>query len=237
MPDSIIKLEDVWKIYLLDKVELTALKGVSLEINPGDFVTVMGPSGSGKSTLLNMIGALDFPTKGKLFLNGKDVSLLSENELALLRGKTIGFIFQEFNLLPNLNALQNVMLPMIFQGVPEKERVEKAKRLLVSVGLEGRIMHQPAELSGGERQRVAIARSFANDPEMVIADEPTGNLDSKTGKMIMEILEKFHSEKKKTIVVVTHDPNIAGYSEKIVNIKDGEVVVNHHQASEILWQK
>ncbi len=237
MSDTIIKLEDVWKIYLFDKVELTALRGVSLEINPGDFVTVMGPSGSGKSTLLNMIGALDFPTKGKLFLNGKDVSLLSENELAKLRGKTVGFIFQEFNLLPNLNALQNVMLPMIFQGVPEKEREEKAKTLLMSVGLEDRTLHQPAELSGGERQRVAIARSFANDPEMVIADEPTGNLDSKTGKMIMEILEKFHREKKKTIVVVTHDPNIAGYSEKIVNIKDGEVVVNHHQSSEILWQK
>jgi putative ABC transport system ATP-binding protein len=237
MIDSVIKLENVWKIYLLDKVELTALKGVSLEINPGDFVTVMGPSGSGKSTLLNMIGALDFPTKGKLFLNGKDVSALSENELALLRGKTIGFIFQEFNLLPNLNALQNVMLPMIFQGVPEKEREEKAKKLLVSVGLEDRILHQPAELSGGERQRVAIARAFANDPEMVIADEPTGNLDSNTGKKIMEILDNFHIEKKKTVVVVTHDPNIASYSEKIVNIKDGEVIVNHQQSKGILWQK
>jgi len=237
MINSVIKLEEVWKIYLLDKVELTALRGVSLEINSGDFVTVMGPSGSGKSTLLNMIGALDFPTKGKLFLGGKDVSLLSENELSQLRGKTIGFIFQEFNLLPNLNALENVMLPMIFQGIPEKERQEKAKALLVSVGLENRILHQPAELSGGERQRVAIARAFANDPEMVIADEPTGNLDSKTGKKIMEILREFHQEKKKTVVVVTHDPTIASYSEKIVNIKDGEVVVNHQQIKENSWQK
>ncbi len=237
MVDPIIKLEDVWKIYLLDKVELTALKGVSLEINPGDFVTIMGPSGSGKSTLLNMVGALDFPTKGNLFLNGKNVSSLSENELAQLRGKTIGFIFQEFNLLPNLNALENVMLPMVFQGMPEKEREEKAKSLLVSVGLENRILHQPAELSGGERQRVAIARAFANDPEMVIADEPTGNLDSNTGKMIMEILEGFHKDKKKTVVVVTHDPNIASYSEKIINIKDGQVVVNHQQAKDVLWQK
>ena len=216
---------------------MTALKGVSLEINPGAFVTIIGPSGSGKSTLLNMIGLLDVPGRGKIFVKGKDIATLSEDQLALLRGKTIGFIFQEFNLLPNLSALENVTLPMVFQGMPEKERKEKAEELLIKVGLKDRILHQPAELSGGERQRVAIARAFANNPEMVIADEPTGNLDSTTGKKIMEILTDFHQKEKKTIVVVTHDPNIAGYSELIVNIKDGQIVTNHQQAAEVLWQK
>lgn len=237
MPEPIIKLENVWKIYQLGKVELTALKEVSLEINPGDFMTIMGPSGSGKSTLLNMIGLLDVPTRGNVIVKGKDISLLSEDRLSQLRGKTIGFIFQEFNLLPNLSALGNVTLPMIFQGIPEKERKKKAKELLTSVGLEERIFHQPAELSGGERQRVAIARAFANSPEMVIADEPTGNLDSVTGKLIMDILTGFHNKEGKTIVVVTHDPNIANYSEKIVNIKDGQITINHKQAPEILWKK
>ena len=237
MPESIIKLENVWKIYQLGKVELTALKGISLEVTPGAFVTIMGPSGSGKSTLLNMVGALDSPTRGKVFLKGEDISLLTEDQLSQLRGKTIGFVFQEFNLLPNLTAIENVMLPMIFQGTPLEKRKEKAKELLISLGLEDRISHQPAELSGGERQRVAIARAFANNPEMVIADEPTGNLDSITGKKIMEVLKNFHQKEGKTIVVVTHDPHIAEYSEEIVNIKDGEIVINHQQAAEVLWSK
>ena len=223
----IIKLEDVWKVYQLGKVELAAIRGIGLEVAPGAFFTIMGPSGSGKSTLLNMIGALDSPTKGKIFLKGKDISKLTENQLSQLRGKTIGFVFQEFNILPNLTALENVMLPMIFQGKSESERKKRAKELLISVGLEDRIFHLPAELSAGERQRVAIARAFANDPELVIADEPTGNLDSVTGKKIMEILTDFHQKAGKTIVVVTHDPNIANYSEEIVNIKDGQIVVNH----------
>jgi putative ABC transport system ATP-binding protein len=223
--DAIIKLENVWKIYQLDKAELPALRGVDLEIAPGGFVSIMGPSGSGKSTLLNMIGCLDVPTKGKVFLKSKNVSLLSENELALLRGKTIGFVFQEFNILPNLTALENVTLPMIFQGVSPAERERRAREFLVSVGLETRISHQSTELSAGERQRVAIARAFANDPELVIADEPTGNLDSVTGKKIMEILTDFHQKQGKTIVVVTHDSNIANYSEKIINIKDGQIVL------------
>ena len=235
MPDPIIKLENIWKVYQLDKVEVVALKGISLEINPGSFVSIMGSSGSGKSTLLNLIGALDVPTKGKIFLKGKDISLLSEDELSQLRGKTIGFVFQEFNLLPHLTALENVTLPMIFQGVPLQERQKRAKELLASVGLENRILHDPSELSGGERQRVAVARAFANDPELVIADEPTGNLDSSTGKKIMEILTNFHKKEGKTIVVVTHDPNIANYSEQIVNIKDGETLVNHQQAAKVLW--
>lgn len=234
MSGPIIKLENIWKIYQLGKVELPALRGVDLEIAPGGFVSIMGPSGSGKSTLLNMIGALDFPTKGKVYLKGKDISLFSEDELSQLRGRTIGFVFQEFNILPNLTALENVMLPMVFQGVLSEERKKRAEELLISVGLKDRIFHQPAELSAGERQRVAIARAFANDPEMVIADEPTGNLDSITGKKIMEILTDFHQKQGKTIVVVTHDPNIANYSEKIVNIKDGQIIINDKQSAEVL---
>jgi putative ABC transport system ATP-binding protein len=237
MSEPIIKLENVWKVYQLGKVELVALKGISLEVTPGDFVTIMGPSGSGKSTLLNMIGVLDFPTKGKVFLKGKDISLMSEDQLAQLRGRTIGFIFQEFNLLPNLNILENITLPMVFQGTSLEERKKKAEELALSVGLKERILHQPAELSGGERQRVAISRAFANDPELVIADEPTGNLDSITGKKIMEVLTNFHKREGKTIVVVTHDPNIAEYSEKIVNIKDGQIVINHKQAAKVLWSR
>ncbi len=235
--EKIIKLENTWKVYQLGKVELIALKNVNLDVNPGDFVTIMGASGSGKSTLLNIIGCLDSPTKGKVFLKNKDTSLLSEDELSQLRGKTIGFVFQEFNLLPNLDALENVMMPMIFQGTPIEQRKKRAHDLLVSVGLGARIYHQPAELSGGERQRIAIARAFANDPELVIADEPTGNLDSTTGKKIMEILTDFHKREGKTIIVVTHDPHIAEYSEKIVNIKDGEIIVNHKQEEGILWNK
>jgi len=237
MTGPIIKLENIWKIYQLGKVELTALRGVDLEIAPGGFVSIMGPSGSGKSTLLNMIGALDFPTSGKVYLKGEDISLLSEDKLSLLRGKTTGFVFQEFNILPNLTAIENVMLPMIFQGDLPEERRRKARELLISVGLKDRISHQPAELSAGERQRVAIARAFANDPEMVIADEPTGNLDSLTGKKIMEILTDFHQKQGKTIVVVTHDPNIAHYSEKIINIRDGQIITNHQQAAKVLWNK
>lgn len=223
MPEPIIQLTDVWKTYLLDAVELVALKGINLSINKGSFVSIMGPSGSGKSTLLNMIGCLDVPSRGKVFLKNKDISKLSEDELAQLRGKTIGFVFQEFNLLSHLTALENVMLPMIFQGVFESERKEKAEKILTSLGLKERILHQPTKLSGGERQRVAIARAFANDPELVIADEPTGNLDSDTGKKIMEVLTDFHQREGKTIVVVTHDSNIAAYSKEIINIKDGKL--------------
>ena len=237
MAETIIKLENVWKVYQLGKVEVPALRGISLEINRGSFVSIMGPSGSGKSTLLNMVGCLDFPTKGRVFLGGKDISLLSENELAQLRGKTVGFVFQDFNLLPHLTAVENVMLPMIFQNTPLEKRKSKAEQLLDDVELEERISHQPAELSGGERQRVAIARAFANDPEVVIADEPTGNLDSGTGKKIMEILKKFHQKEKKTIVVVTHDPMIADYSKQIVNIKDGQIIINHKAKEKVLWRR
>lgn len=235
MKEAIIKLENVWKVYQLGKIEFSVLKNINLDILPGSFITIMGPSGSGKSTLLNILGCLDVPTKGKLLLKNKDVSQFSENSLAYLRGKTIGFVFQEFNILPNLNALENVQLPMIFQGVSSEKRKERAKELLTSVGLKDRFFHRASELSGGERQRVAIARAFANNPEMVIADEPTGNLDSVTGKKIMEILTDFHKKQGKTVVVVTHDPNIANYSQEVVNIQDGQIIKNHNASKKSLW--
>lgn len=237
MVKPIIKLENVWRTYQLGKTEVHALRGLSLEIFPGSFVTIMGSSGSGKSTLLNMIGCLDFPTKGKVYLKGKNISEMPENQLSQFRGKTLGFVFQDFNLLPNLTAAENVMLPMIFQGVSLAERKKKAENLLERIGLKQRMSHQPSELSGGERQRVALARAFANDPEVIIADEPTGNLDSVTGKMIMENLKDFHKKEGKTMVIVTHDPKIAEYAEKIVNIKDGQIVKNHLKTKDYLWKK
>ncbi len=232
----LIKLENVWKTYKLAKDgELPILKGVNLEISPGSFATIMGPSGSGKSTLMYLLGLLDMPTQGKIFLEGSDVSGFSEDRLAQVRGKKIGFIFQQFNLLQNLTALENVMLPMIFQGVPEEQRIKSAMQLLESVNLGERVGHKPTEMSGGEQQRIAIARSLVNNPEILIADEPTGNLDSSTGKTVMEILTKLHREQKKTIVVVTHDPNIAKYSQNVIHIQDGKIVANHFQDSEVLW--
>jgi len=237
MTEPLIKLQDVWKIYRFGKDnELPILKGVNLEINPGSFATIMGPSGSGKSTLMYMLGLLDTASKGKIFLQGQDVSNFSEDKLAEVRGKKIGFIFQQFNLMQNLSALENVMLPMIFQGVPEAKRKEKATKLLESVNLGTRLKHKPSEMSGGEQQRIAIARSLVNDPEILIADEPTGNLDSTTGKTVMEILKKLHEEQKITIIVVTHDPTIAHYSQNIIHIQDGVIVANHFKDKDILWQ-
>jgi len=233
----LIRLENVWKIYQLGKVELTVLRGISLEITPGSFVSILGPSGSGKSTLLNIIGLLDTPTKGKVFLEGEDTLRFSEDERAQIRGKKIGFIFQQFNLLPNLTALENVAIPMIFQGISSEERTERASSLITSVGLKERVLHRPTELSGGEQQRIAIARSLANNPEVVIADEPTGNLDSVTGQKIMEVLINLHKKEGKTIIVVTHDPAIADYSKKIINLKDGQIVTDHLVREKILWEK
>ncbi len=229
-------MENVWKIYEFGKIELNVLKDVSLEIAPGAFVVILGPSGSGKSTMLHMVGCLDLPTKGRIFLDGKDISKMSEDELAQARGQKIGFIFQQFNLLPNLSALENVMMPMIFQGKSEEERQERAKFLLNSLGLKERILHRPTELSGGEQQRIAIARSLSNNPEIIVEDEPTGNLDSTTGKKIMEILIDLHKNEGKTIVVVTHDPTIANYSDQVVNIKDGQIAANHFAQEKVLWE-
>jgi putative ABC transport system ATP-binding protein len=186
--------------------------------------------------MLNMVGCLDLPTKGSVFLAGRDIAKMSEDELAQARGQKIGFIFQQFNLLQNLNALENVMMPMIFQGKPEEERIEKAKSLLISLGLGDRLTHRPVELSGGEQQRIAIARALSNNPEIIVADEPTGNLDSTTGKKIMEILIGLHKNERKTIIVVTHDPTIANYSNQIVHIKDGQIVENHFSEEKVLWE-
>lgn len=232
-----IKTENIWKTYKLGEVNLTVLWGVSLVINKGSFVAIMGPSGSGKSTLLHIIGALDVPSQGKVFLEKQEISKVSEDTLAKIRGQRIGFVFQQFNLLPNLTALENVILPMVFQGTNEKQRIERAKKLLTDMGLEKRFNHKPNELSGGERQRIAIARALANNPDIIVADEPTGNLDSSTGKKIMEIFINLHKEEKKTIIVVTHDPNIAGYAEETIHIKDGRIIQNHFQKEKILWEK
>ncbi len=237
MPEPLIKLENVWKTYKLGEFDLSVLKGVNLEIQSGGFATIMGPSGSGKSTLMYMLGLLDTPSQGKVYLQGQDTSNFSEDKLAEIRGKKIGFIFQQFNLLQNLTSLENVMLPMIFQGIPEEKRREKSKQLLESVDLGKRMDHRPSEMSGGEQQRIAIARSLVNDPEILIADEPTGNLDSSTGKTVMEILTKLHKEQKKTIVVVTHDPTIAHYSQNIIHIQDGQIVANHFKETNILWSE
>lgn len=236
MSNSLIKLEKVDKTYQLGELELNVLKDIDLEIDSGSFVSIMGPSGSGKSTLMYLLGLLDTPTKGRIFLEGRDVSNFSDDDLAVIRSRKIGFVFQQFNLLMHLNALENVMLPMIFHGISENERMEKAKKLLESVDMTKRITHKPNELSGGEQQRIAIARAFANNPEILIADEPTGNLDSTTGKMIMDILTDFYKKENKTIVVVTHDPNIANYSNEIINIRDGQIIKNGHQAVKSLWK-
>jgi len=232
-----IKLENVEKYYQLGKVGLTVLKNINLEIAPGAFVVILGPSGSGKSTLLNLVGCLDLPTQGRVLLDGQDIAMMSEDKLAQIRGQKIGFIFQQFNLLANLTALENVMLPMVFQGKSAAEMKKRAEFLLDSLGLKERESHRPAELSGGEQQRIAIARALANNPDIIVADEPTGNLDSATGQKIMEILVNLHQKEGKTIIVVTHDPAIANYSSQIVNIKDGQIMSDHLAQEKVLWQR
>jgi putative ABC transport system ATP-binding protein len=222
--DPIIRLVDVWKVYRMGEVEVPALRGLTLEVFPCEFVAIMGPSGSGKSTSMNMVGCLDVPTKGNIYLDGKNIAELSESDLAQIRGMTIGFVFQQFNLIPNLSALENVTLPMMFQDVPSYERERRAQELLKLVGLEKRVYHRPSELSGGEQQRVAIARALVNDPPVILADEPTGNLDSKRGEEIMSLLSRLHTEENKTIVMVTHDSKLSKYADRIINIRDGKVL-------------
>ena len=221
---TVIRLRKVWKVYQMGDVEVPALRGLDLEIKDGEFVAIMGPSGSGKSTAMNMIGCLDIPTKGSIYLDEQDISHLSESDLAQIRGRRIGFIFQQFNLIPTLTALENVMLPMTFQGKPAAERRERARKLLGMVELDDRMNHRPNELSGGQQQRVAIARSLANDPEVILADEPTGNLDSKTGQVVMNFLQKLNTEEDKTIIMVTHDESVANHAARIEYLKDGVIV-------------
>lgn len=220
--EPVIKLDNVFKSYQLGKIEVEVLKDVSLEISPGGFIVILGPSGSGKSTLLNLISCLDTPTKGEVYLKGRNIAHLTEDELAEARGETIGFIFQTFNLLPHLTALENVTLPSIFQGMTIDKRVSSATDLLNQVGLKERLDHRPGEMSGGEKQRVAIARSLINEPEIIVADEPTGNVDSKTGDTIMKILENLNKQGR-TVIVVTHDLDLQKYASRVIKIKDGEV--------------
>lgn len=217
-----IKIEDMYKIYKVGDSEVRALDGVSLHIRPKEFVSIIGPSGSGKSTLMNMIGCLDTPTSGKYFIDGVPIENLTENDLARIRNKKIGFIFQVYNLLPKLTALENVELPLIYQGIKAKERREMAIEALQKVGMEKRMHHKPKELSGGQQQRVAIARALAPHPPLILADEPTGALDSKTGIQVMEMLKEIHADGN-TVVLITHNTDIARQAQRVVRIADGKI--------------
>ena len=233
---DMIVVEDLWKTYDMgSEQQVSALRGISLKIKDNEYVAIMGPSGSGKSTFMNLIGCLDSPSKGNYWLNNQLVSSLDDDELARIRNKEIGFVFQTFNLLARATSLHNVELPLIYNGTPASDRTIRAKEVLESVGLGTRMMHKPNELSGGQRQRVAIARALVNRPSIILADEPTGNLDSKTGDEIMALFDDLHA-KGNTIVLVTHEPDIAEYAHRIVTIRDG-VVAGDHLSSRIRNQQ
>jgi len=227
---ALIDTRDLWKTYVMGSEEIHALRGVSIAIERGDYVAIMGPSGSGKSTLMNLIGCLDTPTKGSYLLNEKQVSQMNDNELARIRNEEIGFVFQTFNLLPRASALQNVDLPLVYAGIPSRERTIRAKAALEKVELIDRMGHRPNELSGGQRQRVAIARALVNNPSILLADEPTGNLDSKTGAEIMGLFARLH-ESGNTIVLVTHEADIAAFAHRTIHIRDGKVEKDARKAA------
>jgi putative ABC transport system ATP-binding protein len=220
--NGLIRVEDLWKVYQLEKQEVRALQGVSFVVRRNEFMSIMGPSGSGKSTLMNVLGCLDTPTGGSYFLNGKLVSAMTENELARIRNREIGFVFQVFNLLPRATAFRNVELPLIYKGTKKKDRESRVRRALEMVEMGGRMNHRPNELSGGERQRVAIARALVNEPAIILADEPTGNLDSKTGSEIMNLFRRLH-DGGNTIIIVTHDRDIADQTQRIIFLRDGQI--------------
>ncbi len=229
---EIIKTKDITKLYVMGFEELFALKGITMTIHKNEYLAIMGPSGSGKSTLMNIIGCLDTPTSGFYELNGQNVSEMDDNELAKVRNKEIGFVFQTFNLLPRSNALHNVELPLIYSGMARSQRLENAEEALVQVGLKDRMTHKPNELSGGQRQRVAIARALVNKPSILLADEPTGNLDSKTGNEIMQLLDDLHS-KGNTIILVTHEDFIAAHAHRVIKLHDGLIESDRDSASTV----
>lgn len=218
----LIDLKEIVKLYIMGTEHLYALKGVDVSIDRNEYVAIMGPSGSGKSTLMNIIGCLDTPTSGVYKLNSKNVSEMEDDELAEIRNREIGFVFQTFNLLPRINALYNVELPLIYSGIPKQKRIEMAEQALYNVGLADRMLHKPNELSGGQRQRVAIARALVNNPSIILADEPTGNLDTKTGEEIMALLEELHLNGN-TIILVTHEEEVANHAHRIIRIRDGVI--------------
>lgn len=221
--NAMIRLEDVYKIYQMGDNEVRAIDGITLEIRENEMAAIIGQSGSGKSTCMNIIGCLDVPTQGKYYLNGQDVSLMNDNELADFRGKTLGFIFQQYNLIPKLSVLENVELPLIYQGVPEKERIELAVKALERVGIADKKMNMPSQLSGGQQQRVSIARALAGNPSIILADEPTGALDSRTGREVLEFLQLLNEEGN-TIILITHDMGVAEKAKRIIRISDGKIV-------------
>jgi len=223
MKNAIIQLENVWKIYQMGDVQVPALRGIDLEVYKKEFLAIAGPSGSGKSTIMNLVGCLDLPSKGKISLERKDISGFKESRLAQIRGQKIGFVFQQFNLVPTLTALENVMLPLEFQNVGSSTAEKKALNLLNLVGLGDRVQHLPSQLSGGQQQRVAISRALSVDPEIILADEPTGNLDSKTGEFIMDFLRRIHEKNSKTIIIVTHDLHLVKHAQRVVHLKDGQI--------------
>ncbi len=223
----LLHLENVWKIYHMGEVEVPALRGVTVEIKNGDFVAIIGASGSGKSTMMNLVGCLDAPSKGRIFLKNQDITKLSESNLATLRGRTIGFIFQQYNLIPSMTAFENVMLPLEFLEYDDATAAKKARKILKIVGLSDKAHNRPTQLSGGEQQRVSIARSLVADPEIILADEPTGNLDSVTGKSIMDIFNRLWKEEGKTIIMVTHDLKLAKYAHTTIELKDGQIIKVH----------
>jgi putative ABC transport system ATP-binding protein len=227
VPASLISMRDIWKTYQMGSEQVHALHGVSFDVQKGEYVAIIGPSGSGKSTLMNLIGCLDTPTKGEYWINGKNVSEMDDDELARIRNKEVGFVFQTFNLLARATALHNVELPLIYSGMKAAERHEKAKQAIASVDLTDRMLHRPNELSGGQRQRVAIARALVNHPSILLADEPTGALDTATSYEIMNLFEKLHSEGN-TIIVVTHEPDIAARAQRVISIRDGRIEKDEH---------
>ena len=224
MMEPIMKLQDVWKIYKMGAVEVPALRGVSVEITKGDFVAIIGASGSGKSTMMNLIGCLDIPSRGSIHLKSKDISTLSESDLSSLRGKTIGFIFQQYNLIQSMSAFENVMLPLEFLEYNDRKAATRAREILTLVGLGDKMHHRPTQLSGGQQQRVSIARSLVSDPEIILADAPTGALDSVTGKEVLNMLQRLWKEHGKTIILVTHDLNLAKLAHTTIELKDGQVM-------------